>query len=145
MKKNKWLKYGAIGAVFIFLVLIVLLVMNIGDKVNIEYDDRVSVFGLWKIKNYELYVEGDLIESIDGYNQVSMAFYEENIEFCYNIDDKWDCFSHNYWIKDNILTVYLFSSDEMETKFEYKIDNNTLVLRDGDDKNYTISTFVKIG
>lgn len=127
------------------LLLIVFLVNKNTEKEESKYDSRGSVLGTWKIDTYKVFENGVLKETIENYNQVNLTFSENNIEFCYIIDEKKDCFSHNYWIDDGILTIYLFESGKMETNFNYEINDNVFELKDGDEKNYTVSTFSRIG
>ena len=145
MKKNKWIKYIIIGFVLLLLLLIVFLVGRVSEEVDIKYDVRGSVRGIWKIDTYKVFENGELKETIENYNQVNLTFSENNVEFCYNIDEKWDCFSHNYWIEDGVLTIYMFESGKMETNFNYTLTDSVFELKDGDDKNYTVSTFSRIG
>lgn len=130
--------------VFIFLFALVYFVINISGKYNVENDNRDRVIGFWELEKYKVYEDGELVLSEEKYKKLLVKFSPENVQFCYEKDDNYDCFSHNYWMKAGKMILYLFE-DRLETEFTYTLNRDVFVLKDGDDKNYTLSEFVKIG
>lgn len=139
--KNK--KIGIIVVLVVFLIFIYV-VVSISSKHDEESDHRDKVRGFWELEKYEVYEDGKLVFSEDKYKNLLVKFSDENIQFCYEIEEGNDCFSHNYWMKAGKLIIYLFENN-IESEFTYTLDRDIFILRDGDDSNYTLSKFVKFG
>lgn len=141
MKKNKIIKLIFVASIFILLVLFLFLVIFISKKVDDEHDYMNDISGYWFVDTYDVYEDSKLISSEYNYRELFIGFNENNVEFCYTNEDVSDCFSHNYELTKNKIIIYLFRGKNEETVFTYNIVNNKLIIRDGDDSNYTLSTF----
>lgn len=143
MKKMKLIHLVLINSGLIILLIVLFGVIRNSKKVDVPIDEREKIFGYWEINVYEVYKDNNLESSIDNYNQLSMDIDSKSFEICYKIDEEWNCRSHNYDIEGEDLIIYNFEVDKIESRFKYILDGDTLKLIDGDEKDYTLSTFFR--
>lgn len=141
MKKNKIVKIIFVASIFILLVLFLFFIIFVSEKVEGEHNYMNSIYGYWFLDTYDVYKDNKLISSEYNYKDLFIGFEDNHIEFCYTNDEGSNCFSHNYELNKKEIIIYLFRGSSKETVFTYRIVNNNLIIRDGDDSNYTLSTF----
>ena len=144
MNNNKQNKKILMLIVFIILISFLFLILYVSKKVNVIPSYKAGVYGYWKLDTYEIYENNELMSHEENYKNLFINFSEDSIEFCYDDGDGDNCFSHSYEMSKKELIIYLFEEHKMETMFSYKVVDEKFILKDGDDNNYTLSTFSRM-